>query len=250
MPRFFKSWRSARWMAFIIALAIDYYAFYLAKPFTPESFEASGIIALLLFIIFLEIALHMQGKRRIRDALNENQTIAYQVGRHVIDVLNKIGASPFAKRAIWIPVALALFTTAFLAGWALWQINDQGHPLWLVSVYTLLSDNRYLFVGYVPLLIAIPFVLEHVSEWRSHQYVLVVTKLREPQLHIFEGVLSVDHKIVLLESTVTIYLHQSLGERLVGVGTVELTEKAGGQGEKLECVWRPGRLQKHIASTR
>ena len=172
MFRLFKSWRSLRWFAFAVSLAIDGYAFYAAQPFTPESFQAAGVIALLLFFLFLEIGLQMRGRGRVRAALDDKENIAYQVGQHLAVLFRNIHGSRTARRAIWWPVYLAILTTAFWAGWAAWHAN--ALPAALTPLYTTLADNRYAFAGYIPLIAAIPFVLEYVSEWKSHQFVLVV----------------------------------------------------------------------------
>lgn len=245
MFRFFKSWRSIRWFAFAFSLAIDGYAFYLAEPFTPNSFRASGLIALILFLIFLEISLSMTNRRRIRDALDEKEKIAYQVGRHLIDLLRRIRASHFAYYAIWIPVWLAFFTTLFWIGWFVW--HSDSNIAALDAIYTFLPNNNYAFAGYIPLLIAIPFVIEHVCEWRGHQFILAVdTESLDPRLLIHSGVLMYDARAIMLERTVTTHVHQTFIETLIGLGDVELRETAGGEGEKLDCVWLPRQLAKQI----
>lgn len=245
MFRFFKSWRSLRWLAFVVSLAIDGYAFYVSQPFSPESFQTSGIIAILLFLIFLEVGLQMRGRGRIRAALDDKEKIAYQVGQHLVVLWRAIRASRLARRAIWLPVHIAAVTTLFWIGWAVWKAGG-GHGV-LDTLYTLLPDNRYAFAGYLPLLIAIPFVLEQVSEWRSHQFVLVVDKESlDPRLLIHAGVLIYDLETVSLERTVTTHVRQTFSDTVIALGDVELRETAGGEGEKLSCVWRPRLLAKQI----
>jgi hypothetical protein len=243
MFRFFKSWRSLRWLAFVISLAIDGYAFYVSRPLTPESFQSSGIIAVLLFLLFFEIALQMRGRGRIQAALDDKEKIAYQVGRHLIVLFRAIRENRLARRAISLPVDLAILTTLFWIGWVVWKAGAGS----LDPVYTALPDNRYVFAGYIPLLLAIPFVLEYVSEWRSHQYILVVDKESlDPRLLIHAGVLMYDLETVSLERTVTTHVQQTFGDTLIALGDVELRETAGGEGEKLSSVWRPRRLAKQI----
>lgn len=239
MSAFFRSWRSIRWLAFLAALALDGYIFYLTEPFTPLSFMASGIGAVLLFAIFLEIALHMRGAGRIKASLDEDDKKVYEVGRHFFDLLRRIRKSPLAHMAIWLPVNIAVLSfigTCFL----MWQSLLLGGPdPWHVAAFA--------YAGFLPLLLAIPFVLEHVAEWASYRYILVIdTKSHDPRLLVHHGVLEYDLETVSLERTVTIHLHQTFFETLVGIGDVELRETAGGSGERLESVWRPRLLVKQM----
>jgi hypothetical protein len=243
MFRLFKSWRPWRWVAFGISLAADAYAFYLAKPFTPESFQAAGLIALLFFLVFVEIGRMMRGRGRIRAATDDEDKIVYQVGQHLVVLLRNIRASRIAWWAVWLPVWIAIATTVFWIGWGLWQAGAAS----LDPIYTALPDNRYAFAGYMPLIIAIPFVLEYVAEWSSHQYVLVVDQESlAARLLIHAGVLRYDLETVALERTVTTRVHQSFADSMIAVGDVELTETAGGEGQRFASVWRPRRLAHQI----
>lgn len=243
MFRLFKSWRPWRWFAFGVSVATDAYAFYLAKPFTPESFQAAGVIALIFFLVFLEIGRMMRNRGRVRAALDDEDRIAYRVGRHVVVLLRNIRANRIAWLAVWAPVWLALGTTLFWAGWVAWHAGVTA----LAPLYTALPDNRYVFAGYMPLILAIPFVLEYVAEWSSHQYVLVVDKESlAARLLIVAGVLRYDLETVALERTVTTRVHQSFADSMLGVGDVELTETAGGAGQKFAAVWQPRRLAHEI----
>ena len=87
MARLFGSWRAFRWLAFLISLALDFYVFQLSDPFTPRSFMTSGIGALILFFVFLELARSMKGRGRIRRALDDNERVIYQVGQHLLALL-------------------------------------------------------------------------------------------------------------------------------------------------------------------
>jgi len=245
MNKLLKSWRFLRWAAFLIALGIDGYGFYLAQAGSPQSFLTSGVIAIVLFVVFTDIALHMRGNRRIRDELDNNEKITYQVGLHLIALLRNINGSQMARRAIWIPVALSVFATVLLIGWTIGSSYFE-HSMPVRALNYLIHDKRYVFVLYIPLLFAIPAVLEYVSEWRRHQFVLVLNEAGQPRLHIHSGVFEFNLKTVALRSTVTIEVHQSFLESWVNIGLVELREKAGGVGERLEHVWAPRRLRKQI----
>jgi hypothetical protein len=243
MFQLFKSWRPWRWFAFGISLAADAYAFYIAQPFTPESFQAAGLIALLFFLIFLEIGRMMRNRGRIRAALNDEDRVAYRVGQHLAVLLRNIRANAVARWAFWLPIWIAALTTLFWIGWIAWQAGATS----LDAIYTALPDNRYAFAGYVPLLVAIPFVLEYVAEWSSHQYVLVVDRESlAARLLIVAGVLRYDLETVALERTVTTRVHQSFADSMIAIGDVELTETAGGAGQHFRSVWRPRRLAHEI----
>lgn len=241
MFRLFRSWRTLRWLAFLVSFAIDGYVFYVADPLTPRSFLASGLGALLLFFVFFEISISLRGKGRIRRALDEDERIEYEVGQHLLALLRTIGQHPGAARAIWGSLLLALAVTALIS-WALYLhiAGSSGQTPWPILA-------QYFCAGYLPLLLAIPFIIEHVSEWTSHRYVLVVdAKTRDPRLLIHYGVFDYDLETVAIERTVTTHVHQAWWEAMIGYGDVELRETAGGSGEKLMSVWLPRRLERKI----
>ena len=240
MLRLFRSWRAIRWVAFLLSFALDAYIFYMSDPFTPRSFLASGLAALLFFLLFFEIAIHMKGRRRVRSALDDNEVITYQVGRHLFALLRTVRENRFAWYAIWLPIQIAFLTTLGIF-WIFWQ--EFSHA---ADTASWVATAQYACAGYLPLLFAIPFVLEHVSEWASNQFVIVQdTKSHEPRLLIHKGVLDYDLETVSIERTVTTHVHQAWWESLVGIGDVELRETAGGSGEKLTNLWRPRRFKKN-----
>lgn len=243
MSRLFASWRALRWLAFLFSLGLDAYIFHISDPFTPLSFMTSGLAAALLFFLFVEIARAMKGRSRIRQALDDHERVTYQVGRHVLALMRKIAKDPLAYNAIWFPVWIAIFTTGAIA-WILFKEFFDAPPEfglpWLILA-------QYACAGYLPLLIALPFVLEHVSEWTSHQYVLAVdTKTHDPRLLIHSGVFDYDLETVSVERTVTTHVFQAWWQAMIGIGNVELRETAGGEGEVLVDVWKPRLLEKKI----
>lgn len=243
MSRLFASWRALRWLAFLFSLGLDAYIFHISDPFTPLSFMTSGLAAALLFFLFLEIARAMKGRSRIRQALDDHERVTYQVGRHVLALMRKIAKDPLAYNAIWFPVWIAIFTTGAIT-WILFKEFFDAPPEfglpWLILA-------QYACAGYLPLLIALPFVLEHVSEWTSHQYVLAVdTKTHDPRLLIHSGVFDYDLETVSVERTVTTHVFQAWWQAMIGIGNVELRETAGGEGEVLVDVWKPRLLEKKI----
>jgi hypothetical protein len=243
MSRLWASWRGLRWLAFLFSIAVCAYIFHISDPFTPLSFMTSGAAAALLFLLFLEVARAMKGRRRIRQALDDHERVTYQVGQHVLALLRKIRAHGLAYGAIWFPVWIAIFATAGI-GFALFQ-NLFDAPAEFGLPWATLA--QYLCAGYLPLLIALPFVLEHVSEWTSHQYVLAVdTKTLDPRLLIHSGVFDYDLETVSVERTVTTHVYQAWWQAMIGIGNVELRETAGGEGETLRDVWKPRLLEKKI----
>jgi hypothetical protein len=241
MSRLLGSWRGLRWLAFLFSFALDFYIFHISEPFTPRSFMTSGIAAAILFFFFLEVARAMKGRTRIRRALDDHERVTYQVGQHLLALLRKIRIDRVAWYGIWLPVqAAALVSLAQL--WIVWQ-DFIGAPAPLPWS----TIAQYACAAYLPLLIAIPFVLEHVSEWTSNQYVLVVDKKsHDPRLLILSGVFDYYLETVSIERTVTTRLHQKWWQAFVGIGDVELRETAGGEGETLRDVWKPRTLEKRV----
>jgi hypothetical protein len=245
MSRLFASWRGLRWFAFLFSFGIDFYIFHISDPFTPLSFLTSGVAAVILFVFFFEVARAMKGRRRLRRALDDNERITYQVGQHVLALFRKIRTHPLAYNAIWFPVWLAIFSTLAIGFMLYWQVIGAAPDLGLPWA----TLAQYACAGYLPLIIAIPFVLEHVSEWTSHQYALAIdAKTQDPRLLIHYGVFDYDLETVSIERTVTTHVHQAWWESFLGIGNVELRETAGGEGETLRDVWKPRILEKKIRS--
>ncbi len=245
MSRLWASWRALRWLAFLFSLGVDAYVFHISDPFTPLSFLTSGVAAVLLFLFFLEVARAMKGRSRIRHALDEHERVTYQVGKHALALLRNIRADALAYTAIWFPVWIAIFSTVFI-GWSLF-FAFIGAPERFGMPWTTLA--QYLCGGYLPMLIALPFVLEYVSEWTSHQYVLAVdSKTGDPRLLIHHGVFDYDLQTVSIERTVTTHIYQAWWQAMIGIGNVELRDTGGGEGEVLRDVWKPRFLEKKIRS--
>jgi hypothetical protein len=243
MSRLWASWRALRWLAFVFSIAVDAYIFHISDPFTPLSFMTSGIAAALLFLFFLEVARAMKGRKRIRQALDEHERVTYQVGQHVLALMRNIAKHPLAYNAIWFPVWVAIFATGAIK-WALLKDFFNAPPEFGIAWTTL---AQYACAGYLPLLMALPFMLEHVSEWTSHQYVLAVDKkTRDPRLLIHSGVFDYDLETVSVERTVTTHVYQAWWQAMIGIGNVELRETAGGEGETLRDVWKPRLLERKI----
>jgi hypothetical protein len=243
MSRLFGSWRGLRWIAFLFSFAVDFYIFHISVPFTPLSFMTSGIAAVILFVFFFEVARAMKGRRRLHRALDDNERITYQVGQHVLALLRTIRTHPLAYNMIWFPVWIAVFAVGAIA-WMLWR-QVTGAPLDLWLPWGTLA--QYACGAFIPLIFAVPFVLEHVSEWTSHQYALAIdAKTLDPRLLIHYGVFDYDLETVSIERTVTTHVHQAWWESFVGIGNVELRETAGGEGETLRNVWKPRILEKKI----
>lgn len=243
MSRLFGSWRGLRWLVFLLSFALDAYIFQISEPFTPRSFMTSGLAAAILFFFFLEVARAMKGRGRIRRALDQNEYVTYQVGQHLLALMRKVRGDGLAWWGIWLPIWLAVLAT-IVEGLIVSQDIIAAPPPASMPWSTL---AQYVCAGYLPLLIAIPFVLEHVSEWTSNQYVLVVDrKSHDPRLLIHSGVFDYYLETVSIERTVTTRVHQKWWQAFVGIGDVELRETAGGEGETLRDVWKPRTLEKRI----
>jgi hypothetical protein len=243
MTRLLNSWRAVRWFAFFFSFGIDFYIFHISDPFTPLSFMTSGIAAAILFLFFFEVARAMKGRGRIRRALDDHEYVIYQVGRHMLALMRKVRADKLAYTAIWFPIWIAIFGSGAIV-WAATQEVLGAPPQFGMPWLTL---AQYACASFLPLLIAIPFALEHVSEWTSHQYVLAVDdKSHDPRLLIHAGVFDYDLETVAIERTVTTHVYQAWWQVFLGIGNVELRETAGGEGETLLDVWKPRVLEKKI----
>ena len=167
MSRLFGSWRGLRWLAFLFSIALDGYIFHISDPFTPRSFMTSGIGAALLFLFFLEVARAMKGRARIRQALDDHERVTYQVGRHVLALMRNIAKDPLAYNAIWFPVWIAIFSTAAIK-WFLFEEFYDVPPAFPLPWLTL---AQYACGGYLPLLIALTFILDRgiLQSCRGHR---------------------------------------------------------------------------------
>lgn len=240
-------------MVWLLCLATDGVIFYLSDPFTARSFVASGTAAAVMFILVCELCFHYRGRGRIKAELEPGERVTYQVGLHFFELLKRIRANRLASRSIFLPFWGAFVVSFFWAGWLLWRAGVSA----LNGVYTFLPHNGFLSVGngyvcalYLPLLFSLPFVLEYVLEYRSHQYALIVDeKSGDPQLTIISGFLEFDVDNVSLAREVSLRAHQSFWDTLVGIGDVTLHETSGGQkGESIERIWRPRRFEQKLNS--
>lgn len=234
-------WRRLRWLAFLFAIVIDGLVFYFADPFTPRSFLASGLAAILLFLLFIEIAMRFRGKGRVRRALVGGEEVRYEAGQHLLALLRNIREHKAPRRAICWPLLISLLATAAIFALFLIEIG-------LMDVaWSPLAAMQYACGAFISLLIAIPYAVEKVSEWRSRQYVVVVdAKSYEPRLLIHRGVFNYRLRTVSIERVVTTTVIQNWWESLIAYGDVELRETAGGEGEMLESIWLPRRLEREV----
>ena len=235
-------WRRLRWALFLVSILADGVIFYYSDPFTPRSFLASGLAAVIIFFVFFEVAFLFNAMGRIKGALVGREEITYQVGRHLFALIRNICADKLARGAVIIPLWLAFFGTIALGAIAWFGLVARTLPAgwtdWL----------QYACGAYIPLLLAMPFVVEHTSEWRSNQYVVVIDRaLKKPSLLIHYGVFSYNLETVSLDRTVTTQLRQSFWDSFFAYGDLELRETAGGaDARKLEAVWRPRKLEREI----
>ncbi len=102
-----KLWKGLRWGAFIFALAVDGLLFYTAEPFSVNSFVATGLASLIMFLSFVRLANLFRGSSRIRRILEENEVKVHETCVHWIALLGNIRKDKAAWRWIGIPVLMA-----------------------------------------------------------------------------------------------------------------------------------------------
>ena len=258
------AWRPVRWGAFLIALGVDGVIFYLADPPSALSFIASGFGALMLFVILVGLASLIRGKRHIKGALHEGEKLAHQAGQHWLHLVWNIAGhrrrdiqpDRIALYTIGIPVLIMFVALLFFAVWSVWFLCSQfawsaGWVAWLSPLYTLLPDNRIVIASCIPLLIAIPFAIQHVAEWSAHQY--VITPYR---IIVRWGVFDRNQQAINLSRVSDIRFNLRWYQRLplLRYGNIIFVETAGVQ-ETLVCVNGPEAFEKkasvyvHSAST-
>lgn len=239
-----RLWRGLRWGAFLLALAVDGALFWTSVPFSPRSYVATGLASLIMFVVFVLLANQVRGRGRIREFLEDNERRVHQTGLHWVRLRANIRQDTRARRAIGYTLLLALVTTLFLAAWGL-QIAGQRfgwnapHGIsWAGALFGILPDNWDAFLGYVPLIFAIPFAISHVAEWSSHRY--VITPLR---VIIHSGIFDYHMHGMLLARVVDVEQDYTFWQQFLNYGDVTFTETAG-VIEKLECVWGPKKFAK------
>jgi len=235
-----KLWKGLRWGAFAVALTIDALLFYSSTPFSVNSFVATGLASLIMFLVFMKLANLFRGSSRIRRILEENEVKVHETSVHWIKLLRDIRADKTAWRWIGIPVLIALFVSLFEAGWLLCLGVEKlgGDPGWSGAIFHLLPHNEVLIGFYIPLVFAIPFAISHVSEWSTHRY--IITPLR---IIIHHGIFDYHMHGILLSRVVDAQQDYTFWEQMLGYGDI-IFRQTSGEAETLHCVWGPKKFAK------
>lgn len=240
MPGIFRSWAFFRWVAFLFALVADVLIFHYSVAFSPMSYMASGLFSLTIYLVFLELAMQMRGRRRIRKELETSERKHYQVGKHLFVLLRSLRANKLAYSAIWFPVWISIAVTVAMFIMGLEMLK--GTRSFDDAVYL-----QYMCAGYWSLLVALPFTLEHVAEWRSHQYALIVDKETSTARLIYTySIFDYNIEDIALERSVKINMHQKFFDWMFGIGTVEIEETSGGENTHISDIWRPNALRRRL----
>ena len=233
-----KLWKGLRWGAFLFALAVDAVLFCTSTPFSVNSFVATGLASLIMFLVFLKIANLFRGGSRIRRILEEGEVKVHETCVHWIKLVRDIRADKTAWRWIGIPVLIALVVSAYEAAWLVCLLVGKlgGGPIG--GIFRLLPHNEVLVGFYIPLVFAIPFAIAHVSEWSTHRY--VITPLR---IIIHYGIFDYHMHGILLSRVVDAQQDYTFWEQMLGYGDVVFRETSG-EAETLHCVWGPKKFAK------
>ncbi|HUO97087.1 MAG TPA: PH domain-containing protein [Rhizomicrobium sp.] len=235
-----KLWKGLRWGAFLFALAVDAVLFCTSTPFSVNSFVATGLASLIMFLVFLKIANLFRGGSRIRRILEEGEVKVHETCVHWIKLVRDIRADRTAWRWIGIPVLIAIFVTLFECAWLvnLTVVRLGGDTGWFGAVFRLLPHNEVLVGFYIPLVFSIPFALSHVADWSTHRY--VITPLR---IIIHHGIFDYHMHGILLSRVVDAQQDYTFWEQMLGYGDVVFRQTSG-EAETLHCVWGPKRFAK------
>jgi hypothetical protein len=235
-----KFWKGLRWGAFLFALSIDALLFYTSRPFSVNSFVATGLASLIMFLVFVKLANLFRGSSRIRRILEDNETKVHETCVHWIKLLRSIRRDRAAWRWIGIPVLLALFVTVFECGWLACLVSARlgADPGWLAAPFRILPHNEVLIGLYIPLVCSIPFAISHVAEWSTHRY--VITPLR---VIIHHGIFDYHMHGILLSRVVDAQQDYTFWEQMLNYGDIVFRETSG-EAETLECVWGPKKFAK------
>jgi len=235
-----------RWGAFAIALAVDSYVFYAFRPDLARQFACTGIASLILFVLFVELARLVRGRKRLREFLEAGERKVHETGLHWVWLFKSIRADKAARRWIGYPVLIAFLATLFEAAWLLWLAASHsglaGAPVisQLGSVFQALPAYAPQAAAglYIPLILAIPPAISHVANWSSQRYVITPIRVINQS-----GIFAYHMRGILLARVVDVEQDYSFWEQLFGYGDIVFRETAGAS-EKLECVRNPKKFAK------
>jgi hypothetical protein len=238
-----KFWKWTRWGAFLVALAVDAVLFITAEPFSANSFIATGLASLIMFLVFVRLANLVRGGSRIRGILEEGEVKVHETCVHWIRLLRDIRADRTSYRWIGIPLLIAAAATFYLAAWLIWLAAFKlgAHASWFMAVgapFRLLPNNGVAIGLYIPLIFSIPFAISHVAEWSTHRF--VITPLR---VIIHYGIFDYHMHGILLSRVVDAQQDYTFWQQVLNYGDVVFRETSG-EAETLECVWGPKKFAK------
>jgi len=235
-----KLWKGLRWGAFLFALTVDALLFWTSEPFSVDSFVATGLASLIMFLVFVKLANLFRGSSRIRRILEDNEVKVHETCVHWIKLVRAVRTDKTAWRWIGIPVLIAIFVTLFEAAWLVCLVvtKSGGDPGWFGAIFRVLPHNEVLIGFYIPLVFSIPFAISHVAEWSTHRY--VITPLR---VIIHYGIFDYHMHGILLSRVVDAQQDYTFWEQLLNYGDIVFRETSG-EAETLECVWGPKKFAK------
>ncbi len=238
-----KMWKGLRWGAFVFALTVDALLFYTAEPFSVNSFVATGLASLIMFLVFVRLANLFRGSSRIKRILEENEVKVHETCVHWIKLLENIRKDKAAWRWIAIPVLIAVFVTFYELSWLMWlaafKLGARADWFLIVGLpFRLIPRNEAIIGLYIPLVFSIPFAISHVAEWSTHRY--IITPLR---IIIHHGIFDYHMHGILLSRVVDAQQDYTFWQQVLNYGDVVFRQTSG-EVETLSCVWGPKKFAK------
>jgi len=272
MVRLFRS-RFAQILCGILVFVAEIFTLHYSRAlgFSWGATIVNMVVALfaLIAICFLVPDTLMRAKWRYKSILVENERAVRGgvKGQHVSELRRLARESVLERYFVHYPWLIAEVTVVVIAFYAAWCIAGSPHGdihgasspwfSWLVYgltavratgywLFGLIPDWRFLFAGFLPLMLAPPIILELV--WLERLYVLIEdTEDKTARLLLINGLFSGDSESLALESTVSVNLHRdSFFEWFIRRGTIVLKEKGAGAGDKIEKIYKPATFMNRI----
>lgn len=261
MVRFLESRVGLRISIYLIVILVEGLTLYYSRQLglsVPATITALSVVGIVLNIAAFDVPFFlMRGKWRYHNYIVGHQKVVPggRVGQHISEYFRIVQSHALAKYVIRWPMRFAMLTTLLLLGVAVVHIaqwSGLGTVRWveyLRAPYAYISDIRYLCIGYLPLLVSVPFRFEYSSEWRTPMYVLLTDKhAKTAAVLLLRKAWTTDGKEVVLKRAVSLEVHQPTftDTWIINRGSLEIKETSGGDGEVIKNIYNPFRFYRII----